>query len=208
MARHPQPKFENVAGLLGDQSAGLTIAARVGQNLDAGYDWDDLARLRDQWPRSLLVKGVEHPDDAKRLAALGVDGIWISNHGGRQLDGALASFDAVPAIRTAVGDDVTLILDSGVRRGIDVLKAVGRGAQAVGIGRAALFGAAIGGEAGVDRVLDILLGELTLAMKLVGVARLTELDRSIFELGGSFSGSLASPLGDSVAGTVTAGPRR
>ena len=181
MARHPQPKFENVAGLLGDESAGLTIAARVGQNLDAGYDWDDLARLRDQWPRKLLVKGVEHPDDAKRLAELGIDGVWISNHGGRQLDGALATFDAVPAIRAAVGDAMPLMLDSGVRRGVDILKTMGRGVEAVGIGRAALFGAAIGGEAGVDRVLDILLGELTLAMKLAGIAQLTGLDQSVFD---------------------------
>lgn len=180
MARHRQPAFENVRGLLGDDSAGLTIAARVGQNLDAGYSWEDLARLREQWPRKLLVKGVEHPADAQRLAALGVDGIWISNHGGRQLDGAIASFDAVPAIRAAVGGDLPLLLDSGVRRGIDVLKALGRGVEAVGIGRAALFGAAVAGEAGVERVLDILLGELTLAMKLAGVARLTEADPTIF----------------------------
>lgn len=180
MARHPQPAFENVRGLLGDDSAGLTIAARVGQNLDARYDWGDLARLRDQWPRKLLVKGVEHPADAKRLAALGVDGIWISNHGGRQLDGAIASFDAVPAIRAAVGDDLPLLLDSGVRRGIDVLKAVGRGVEAVGIGRAALYGAAVAGEAGVERVLDILLGELTLAMKLAGIARLSDPDPTVF----------------------------
>lgn len=181
MARSPRPQFENVRGLLGDESAGLTIAARVGQNLDAGYGWDDLARLRDQWPRQLLVKGVEHPDDAKRLASLGVDAIWISNHGGRQLDGAIATFDAVPAIRSAVGESMPLLLDSGVQRGVDLLKAVGRGVQAVGIGRAALFGAAIGGQAGVDRVLDILLGELTLAMKLAGVARLDDVDRTIFD---------------------------
>lgn len=181
LMRHRQPQYENVRGLLGDQSAGVTIAARVGQNLDARYDWDDLARLREQWPRKLLVKGVEHPDDARRLAALGVDGIWISNHGGRQLDGALATFDAVPAIRAAVGDRIPLLLDSGVRRGVDILKAVGRGVEAVGIGRAALFGAAVAGEAGVERALDILLGELTLAMKLAGTNQLTALDRSIID---------------------------
>ncbi len=181
MLRNPRPEFENVRGLLGDESAGLTIAARVGQNLDARYSWDDLVRLRERWPRKLIVKGVEHPDDARRLAALGVDAIWVSNHGGRQLDGAIASFDAVPAIRAAVGDTLPLLLDSGVRRGVDALKAAGQGVAALGIGRAALFGAAVGGEAGVDRVLDILLGELSLAMKLAGVPRLTGLDPTVFE---------------------------
>ena len=181
LLRNPRPEYQNVRGLLGDHSAGITIAARVGQNLDARYDWADLARLREQWPGKLLVKGVEHPDDARRLAALGVDGIWISNHGGRQLDGALASFDAVPAIRAAVGEAMPLLLDSGVRRGVDILKALGRGVQAVGVGRAALYGAAVAGQDGVERALDILLGELSLAMKLTGIARLDDLDRSIFD---------------------------
>nr|WP_145549472.1 alpha-hydroxy acid oxidase [Variovorax boronicumulans] len=178
MARAGRPDFENVRGLLGDTSAGLTIAAKVGQNLDASYGWDDLAGLRDSWRGRLVVKGVEHADDAERLAALGVDGIWVSNHGGRQLDGAMASADALAAIARRLGGRVPLLVDSGVRRGVDALKARMLGAQAVAIGRAALFGACAGGEAGAHRAIAILLGELRLAMQLAGVAALADAGRS------------------------------
>ena len=179
MLRGGLPEFENVRGLMGQQNAGLTIAAMVGQSLDAAYSWDDLARLRDRWKGNLLVKGVEHPVDAGRLVAMGVDGIWISNHGGRQLDGAIASADALPAVAEAVAGRVPLIIDSGVRRGIDALKARALGAQAVAVGRAALFGACAGGEAGVRRALEILTGELSLALKLSGVGSMDAIDASI-----------------------------
>ncbi len=181
MIRGGLPRFENVRGMLGDESAGLTIAARVGQNLNAAYGWDDLARLRERWPRKLLVKGVEHPADAARLVGLGVDGIWVSNHGGRQLDGAIASADALPAIAEAVAGRVPLLIDSGVRRGVDALKALALGAQAVAIGRAALFGAAVAGESGVRRALQILTDELALSMKLAGVPAVQGVDASILK---------------------------
>ena len=183
MLRGGMPEFENVRGLLGDESAGLTIAARVGQNLDAAYDWTDLARLRERWPRKLIVKGVAHPDDAARMASLGVAGIWVSNHGGRQLDGAIAAADALPRVAEALEGKAAVLIDSGVRRGIDALKARALGAQAVGIGRAALFGASAGGEAGVRRALEILIGELALAMKLSGVPAIDAVDRSILDFG-------------------------
>jgi isopentenyl diphosphate isomerase/L-lactate dehydrogenase-like FMN-dependent dehydrogenase len=172
MVRAGMPEFENVRGYMGTQGAGLTIAAQVGQSLDAGYGWNDLSRLRDRWRGRLLVKGVEHPADADRLVSLGVDGIWISNHGGRQLDGAVATLDALPAVAGAVRGRVPLILDSGVRRGVDILKARALGAQAVAVGRAALWGACAGGEAGARRALVILLEELALAMKLAGTPSL------------------------------------
>jgi L-lactate dehydrogenase (cytochrome)/(S)-mandelate dehydrogenase len=168
------PDFENVRGYLADQSAGLTIAARVGQNLDASYNWNDLARLRERWHGKLLVKGVEHPDDACRLQSMGVDGVWISNHGGRQLDGALASMDALPAIAQAVGQQMTLIIDSGVRRGVDILKARAQGADAVAVGRAALWGACAAGHQGALKALNILIEELRLSMKLAGTASMPE----------------------------------
>lgn len=174
MLRGGLPEFENVRGLLGDEAAGLTIAARVGQNLDASYGWEDLARLRESWRGRLLVKGVEHPADARRLVGLGVDGLWISNHGGRQLDGAMASAAALPLVAAAVNGQVPLLVDSGVRRGVDILKARASGAQAVAIGRAALFGACAGGEAGARRALEILTDELRLAMKLAGVPSLAQ----------------------------------
>ena len=172
MLRAGMPAFENVRGYMGSDDAGLTVAARVGQSLDAGYSWQDLARLRERWPGKLLVKGVVHPSDAQRLVELGVDGLWVSNHGGRQLDGAVATVDALPHIAAAVQGRVPLIIDSGVRRGVDILKAVALGARAAAVGRAALWGACAGGEAGAKRALTILMDELALAMKLSGTADL------------------------------------
>ena len=163
------PQFENVAGYGGMADAGLPIAARVGQSLDAAFNWEKLARIRERWRGRLLVKGVEHPEDAKRLVAMGVDGIWISNHGGRQLDGALATVEALPGIAQAV-PETPLILDSGVRRGVDVLKACALGARGAAVGRAVLYGAAVAGERGAHRALQILIEELTLSMKLAGAA--------------------------------------
>jgi len=170
MVSHRRPAFENVRGFLQEQDAGLTIAARVGQNLDAGYQWSDLARLRDTWKGKLLVKGVQHPADAKRMVEMGIDGIWVSNHGGRQLDGAIAAADAVPAIHAAIQGRGTLIMDSGVRRGVDALVAKALGADAVGIGRAPLLGACVAGQAGAHRAIEILIDELRRAMQLSGVS--------------------------------------
>lgn len=179
MLRHGTPQFENVRGLMGQDSAGLTIAARVGQNLDAGFDWDGLARIRDRWPRALLVKGVQHPQDAARMVEMGVDGIWVSNHGGRQLDGARSAVASLPAVAHAVGGRAQIILDSGVRRGVDALKALALGAQAVAVGRAVLFGAAVGGEAGARQALEILTDELRRSMQLSGIAATRAIDAGL-----------------------------
>lgn len=179
LVRSGGPQFENVRGFLGDTSAGLTIAARVGRNLHAGFNWSDFDRIREWWKGRLMVKGVLHAGDAARLVAAGADGIWVSNHGGRQLDGAISSIDALPAIRQAVGNDVPLVIDSGIRTGMDVIKAKARGVSVAAIGRAALFGAAAGGEAGVARVLDILLDEVTLGLTLAGVPRFQQVDSSL-----------------------------
>lgn len=138
------PQFENVRGYLGDTSAGLTIAARVGRNLHAGFGWDDFRTIRDWWKGPLIVKGVLHPDDAVRLIAEGADGIWVSNHGGRQLDGAVASIDAIGAAHAAVGDRAPILIDSGIRTGMDVIKAKARGSAASAIGRAVRRGGRTG----------------------------------------------------------------
>ena len=168
LLRSGLPQFENVRGYLGDTSAGLTIAARVGSNLHAGFDWDDFRQIRDWWKGRLVVKGVLHPGDAASLVAAGADGIWVSNHGGRQLDGAISSIDALPAVHRALGDGVPIIIDSGIRTGVDIIKAKARGAGAAAIGRAALFGA-VAGEAGAARVLDIILDEIATGLKLCGL---------------------------------------
>ncbi len=177
--RAGRPEFENVRGYLGEQDTGMTIAARVGRTLDAAFNWESLQRLREHWPGKLMVKGVLHAGDAVRLVAVGVDGLWVSNHGGRQLDGAVASADALPAIARAVHGRVPLVIDSGVRRGVDLLKARALGASAAATGRAVLFGAAVAGEAGAHHALGILVGELARAMKLAGVPAVDGVDTAL-----------------------------
>jgi (S)-mandelate dehydrogenase len=162
------PGMANFEGYRFSTPAGTDIATAVGREMDAGLDWEALKRLRDLWPRKLLLKGVERPDDAERAAALGCDGVVVSNHGGRQLDGAAPTLEALPAIASAVGSKMTVLLDGGVRRGVDILKARALGAQAVLTGRATLFGAMAGGEPGARLALEILSSELQRAMQLCG----------------------------------------
>lgn len=168
IARHGIPEMENLHGLVRYSNKTTDVAASVGRELDASFDWDGLQRIRDAWPRKLIVKGVERADDALRIAALGCDAVVVSNHGGRQLDGASATADALPAVAQAVGAKLSVLLDGGVRRGVDILKARALGAQAVQVGRATLFGAMAGGEEGARRALEILSGELYRAMQLCG----------------------------------------
>jgi 4-hydroxymandelate oxidase len=136
--------------------------------------WSDLDWLRSVCPIPLLVKGVLRADDAVRAVEAGCDGVWVSNHGGRQLDSAISATDALPDIAGAVGDRTLLVVDGGVRRGIDVVKGLALGADLVAIGRPALWGLAVDGAGGVQRVIEILRDELSLAMMLAGCASLDE----------------------------------
>jgi (S)-mandelate dehydrogenase len=158
-----------------DQRTAAGGAHFMGAQMDAGLDWDALARLRDRWPQRLLLKGVLHPADAEKAVSLGLDGIVISNHGGRQLDGVPASLDCLPAIAAVAKGKLTLLLDSGIRRGTDILKACALGADAVLLGRATLYGVAVGGQAGAGHALDLLANELRLALALLGQPRLDAL---------------------------------
>jgi isopentenyl diphosphate isomerase/L-lactate dehydrogenase-like FMN-dependent dehydrogenase len=162
------PDFVNVRGYGGSSARGLALASSVGRDTDAAFSWDDLARLRDRWKGKLVVKGVSRADDAERMVRMGVDGIWVSNHGGRQLDGAVASLDAMVPIARAVAGRAAVIVDGGVRRGADAVKALALGAQAVAVGRAMLYGVVAGGEPGARQALAILTTELQRTMQLCG----------------------------------------
>jgi (S)-mandelate dehydrogenase len=175
MLRNGLPGMANLEGYPFSTPSGTDIVTAVGREMDAGLDWEYIRRLRDQWPRKLLIKGVERPDDAERAVSIGCDGVVVSNHGGRQLDGAAATLDALPEISRAVGTKLTVLLDGGVRRGVDIVKARALGAQAVLTGRATLFGCMAGGEAGALRALEILQSELLRAMQLCGARSLAEL---------------------------------
>ena len=169
MMRNGLPGMANLEGYRFSAPSGTDIVTAVGREMDAGLDWEYIKELRDQWPGKLLLKGVERADDAERAAAIGCDGVVVSNHGGRQLDGAAATLDALPQVARAVGSKITVLLDGGVRRGVDILKARALGAHAVLTGRATLFGAMAGGEPGALRALEILSSELVRAMQLSGV---------------------------------------
>ncbi|HEX6692419.1 MAG TPA: alpha-hydroxy acid oxidase [Burkholderiales bacterium] len=172
---HGRPGMANLEGYNFSATSGVDIVTAVGREMDAGLDWEYIRQLRDQFPGKLLLKGVERADDAERAVSVGCDGVVVSNHGGRQLDGAAATLDALPAIASAVGKKITVLLDGGVRRGVDILKARALGAQAVLTGRATLFGAMAGGEPGARRALEILSTELVRAMQLSGVRSAREI---------------------------------
>jgi L-lactate dehydrogenase (cytochrome)/(S)-mandelate dehydrogenase len=139
------------------------------------HSWRDVENFRRLWPRPLLLKGILHPDDAVRAAELGVDGVIVSNHGARQLDSAPTALDMLPAIRAAVGDRLTLIVDGGVRRGADILIALALGAQFVFVGRATAYGAAAFGLPGARRAIEILRQEVEINLKQIGCTSLSQL---------------------------------
>ncbi|MEU8384511.1 lactate 2-monooxygenase [Streptosporangium sp. NPDC048865] len=145
------------------------------------HTWDRLSLLRDNWDGPIVLKGIQHVDDALRAADAGMDGVVVSNHGGRQIDGATASLDALPVIAAAVGDRMTVLFDSGVRTGSDIFKALALGARAVLLGRPYVWGLAAGGEDGVRHVVRSLLAELDLTLGLAGHSRPADLDPSVLE---------------------------
>ena len=140
--------------------------------------WEDLAWLREQSGLPIVLKGILHPEDARRAVQEGVDGLIVSNHGGRQVDGAIGALHALPVIREAVGRDLPILFDSGIRTGADVFKALALGANAVCLGRPYVWGLALDGQAGVEQVLRSLLAELDLTVALSGYTAVTQLDGS------------------------------
>jgi L-lactate dehydrogenase (cytochrome)/(S)-mandelate dehydrogenase len=171
--------FANYRGAAGHEDDIVSLGGYIARMLDPGLSWQDVAWLRGLWRGPFLLKGILHPEDARIAAEHGVDGVIVSNHGGRQLDGAVSAIRALPAVAEAVGDRLAVLLDGGVRRGVDVLRAVALGARAVAIGRPHWWGLAVAGEAGVALVLDILRRELDRAMALSGCARIADIDRAL-----------------------------
>ena len=173
--RHGLPGMANFEGYRFSTPKGTDIATAVGQEMDPSFDWEEVKRLRELWPRKLLLKGVERADDAARAAEIGCDGVIVSNHGGRQLDGAAPTWEALPHVARAVGSRMTVLVDGGVRRGVDILKACALGAQGVLTGRATLYGVTAGGEPGARRALEILFAEFERSMRLCGVRSIAEI---------------------------------
>lgn len=167
------PRYRNI-----DMPTGLSAAdARAWLFKNDTLDWEFLKRIRDMWPRKLVLKGILHPDDAEKAVAHGVDCVVISNHGGISSDAALAPIDVLPSIVRAVGGRTTVIVDSGFRRGSDILKGLALGADAVIVGRATLYGLAAAGEAGASRALDILHAEIRRTMGVMGLVNISDITR-------------------------------
>jgi L-lactate dehydrogenase (cytochrome) len=176
----PKLTLANLVGMPGAPRTDIvTMAGVANRQVDPSLTWADLAWFRSLWSGPLLLKGVISVADARKAVEHGVEGLVVSNHGGRQLDGSRASVEALPDIVDAVGNRVEVLLDGGVRRGADVVRALALGARAVMVGRPYLYGLASGGPAGVRRVIEILHGEVDHALALTGVPRVSDLDRTV-----------------------------
>lgn len=163
----------------GEKSDLKSIAGRMSELLDPGMNWDDVAWLRKIWKKPLILKGILSPDEAEKALDHGVDAIVVSNHGGRQLDGAIASFDALPDIIARIDGRMPVLMDGGIRRGTDVLKALALGATACLLGRPQLWGVSVAGQAGVEHMLGIYRRELDIAMGLCGLTETADITPAI-----------------------------
>jgi L-lactate dehydrogenase (cytochrome)/(S)-mandelate dehydrogenase len=177
MIRHKRVSGRNLVGRGGAKAAVESVKVQL-KFVHPELNWDDFTWMRQRWDGPLFIKGVLDAQDAQRAVDLGADGVIVSNHGGRQLDGAVAALDALPAIAAKVGGQAQVLVDGGIRRGSDVVKALCLGADAVCIGRPYLYGMAVDGPAGAARVLEIMREEMLRCLTLMGVAKLEELDSS------------------------------
>jgi L-lactate dehydrogenase (cytochrome) len=177
---HGRPhRLGNLEPVLGKASGLDDYMGWLGNNFDPAIRWSDLDWIRSEWKGPLIIKGILDPEDAREAVAIGADGIVVSNHGGRQLDGVLSTARALPAMADAVAGRLTILADSGVRSGLDVVRLLALGAQGVLLGRAWLFALAARGGPGVAQLLDLMEKEMRVAMALTGVRTIAEIDRTI-----------------------------
>lgn len=176
--QHGLPTFANLAPYMDGDAKTQTLARFMASQISGAFDWAALKSIRQRWSGPLVLKGILHVSDARRAVEEGVDGIIVSNHGGRQLDSAPATLDVIPEIRAAVGDDITVMLDSGIRSGADIVKAIAAGAEFTFCGRAWIYGIAGAGRSGAGRAVQILRQEVDCALGQIGCPRLADLDRS------------------------------
>jgi L-lactate dehydrogenase (cytochrome) len=171
--------FGNIAAAVPEAKGLGDFWGWIGRNFDASITWDDIAWVRQHWAGPIVIKGILDADDAREAVKAGVDGIVVSNHGGRQLDGAPSTISVMPAIKDAVGDDMTLLLDCGIRSGLDVVKAMASGADACLIGRAWAWALGARGEAGVSHVISVIKAEMLVALALTGCTDVKAVGREL-----------------------------
>lgn len=180
--------FGNIVGHVQGVSDTANLAAWTAEQFDPTLDWDKIAKIKQEWGGKVILKGILDAEDAKMAMQVGADAVIVSNHGGRQLDGALSSIRALPSILDAVGDQTEVHLDSGIRSGQDVLKAVAMGAKGTYIGRAFVYGLGAMGQAGVTKALEVIHKEMDITMALCGRRRIEELGRDILLVPEDFEG--------------------
>jgi len=185
----PRRGFGNIVGHVKGVTDPASLMAWTTEQFDLTLNWDSVARIAKKWEGKVILKGILDTEDAKQALNIGADAIIVSNHGGRQLDGALSSIKALPSILEAVGDKIEVHLDSGIRSGQDVLKALAMGATATHIGRAYIYGLGAMGEAGVFKSLEIIQKELDISMGLCGVRRIDELSPDTLLIPKNFEGN-------------------
>jgi L-lactate dehydrogenase (cytochrome) len=174
LLKHGMPRTENLVPYAGPDPTQVSTARTMQLRSGGSHTWDELARLRERWKRAFVVKGILHPKDAERAVALGADGIMVSNHGGRHFDGAPASIDMLPAIVAAVGSRSTIMIDSGIRGGLDVVRALALGAKAGFTGRPFVYGLAALGPIGASHVVDMFLDEIRTEFTHIGIRSVAE----------------------------------
>ena len=177
--------FGNLAGHVKGMDNVNSLAAWIGTQFDPALSWKDVEWIKSIWPGKLILKGILDADDAKTAVKLGADGIVVSNHGGRQLDGAPSSISALPKVVDAVGSDTEVLFDGGIRTGADIMRALALGARACLIGRAYIYGLGAGGKAGVAKAIDILEKELSVAMALTGTNSIADIGGHVLVDGGA-----------------------
>ncbi len=189
MLRAKRREFGNIVGHVDGISDASSLGAWTAEQFDQTLDWNKIARLKEQWGGKVILKGILDAEDAKMALKVGADAIVVSNHGGRQLDGALSSIAMLPAILDAVGDQVEVHLDSGIRSGQDVLKALAMGAKGTFIGRAFIYGLGAMGQKGVTKALEVIHRELDITMALCGETKVTDLGRHNLLIPRDFGGN-------------------
>ncbi|MCH2165622.1 MAG: alpha-hydroxy-acid oxidizing protein [Marinovum sp.] len=188
MMSTPRRSFGNIIGHVDNIKDPSSLHAWTAEQFDPALDWKKVEEIKEMWGGPVILKGILDAEDAKMAAQVGADAIIVSNHGGRQLDGALSSIRALPSILDAVGDEVEVHIDSGIRSGQDVLKAMAMGAKGTMIGRAFLYGLGAMGQAGVTKALEVIQKELDISMALCGKRDITDVDRDILLVPEDFEG--------------------
>jgi L-lactate dehydrogenase (cytochrome) len=174
LMRHGRPKFSNIKTYAGENASGEDVIRFARREMGGAFTWDEIARFRDRWKRPMVLKGILHPLDAAKAVAMGIEGIWVSNHGGRQIEALPPPIDVLPAIAAETGSRATLIMDSGIRSGTDVIRAAALGAHTTFAGKAFLWGLGALGAEGPEHVINLLIAEARAALGQIGAHSLAQ----------------------------------